>query len=160
MKYYLSLGSNVENRLTYLQQALHQISQCASILAKSALYESTPVGALNQDHFLNALCIIRFEHGAFRLLRRLKYIESQLGRKKTYRWGPREIDIDIIDCEGAAIQSEILNIPHELMTRRKFVLLPLAEVDPNYKSRDGQDIQRLLQICSQVDSVNRFREQW
>jgi len=160
VKYYLSLGSNVGNRLTYLQQAVYQISQYASVLTKSALYESTPVGTVQQPNYLNALCMIQYEQNAFRLLRKLKFIESHLGRKKTYRRGPREIDIDIIDCEGAAIQSEILNIPHEQMTRRKFVLLPLAEVDPDYKSRDGQDIQRLLKSCSQVDSVYRFREQW
>mgnify|MGYP005838382345 CR=1 FL=1 len=160
MKYYLSLGSNVGNRLSYLKQALHQIGQYASIVARSALYESAPVGAVNQNHFLNALCIIRFEQGAFRLLRKLKYIESRLGRNKTFRWGPREIDIDIIDCEGAALQSNILTIPHEQMRWRKFVLLPLAEIDPNYISRDGQDIQALLQGCPENDLVYQYQKQW
>ena len=78
------------------------------------------------------------------LLDKIKSLEKNIGRTKSYRWGPREIDIDIIEYDGPEIKSKKLTIPHIEMENRTFVLLPLIEIDKEFKSRSGRLINQIL----------------
>ena len=94
---YLSLGSNIGDRKKYIQKAIEAIEKTDGIkvLKKSGLYETTPVGYLEQDLFLNAVIKIKTDFSAREILRIINKIEAELDRKREIRWGPRTIDIDI-----------------------------------------------------------------
>lgn len=160
MIYYLSLGSNVGNKRLYLQKALKGLAAFGVVLKKSAVYSSDPVGEKDQKIFFNTL--VKFDTGLtpFQLMDKIKKLEENIGRTKSYRWGPREIDIDIIEYTGPPIQSENLNIPHVEMENRRFVLLPLMEIENNFKTRDGQTIKQLLSQCNDNGMVEPIKNDW
>jgi 2-amino-4-hydroxy-6-hydroxymethyldihydropteridine diphosphokinase len=110
-----------------------------AIVARSSLYETVPVGSVRQPKFLNAVVAIRGSVAPAALLRLLKQLERRAGRRATGRWGPRPLDIDILDFGGritggpASIrQAGRLVLPHPELARRGFVLVPLAEVAPQW----------------------------
>jgi len=144
MIYYLSLGSNKGDRDGYLQKAFTELEEFGMISRRSSIYETEAQGPADQGLFLNAACVFKSTLRPLRLLRKLKQIETRLGRQRNIRWGAREIDIDIIDWNGQSIQTHILTIPHKMMTKRTFVLQPLAEVAPDYVSRDGLSAAQFL----------------
>jgi dihydroneopterin aldolase/2-amino-4-hydroxy-6-hydroxymethyldihydropteridine diphosphokinase len=125
----LSLGSNIGDRKQNIQKALEILanSNC-TILNKSKLYETTPVGYINQEKFYNAAILVKTLLNPFELLTKIREIENTLGRKKTIKWGPRTIDIDIIAYEGCIINTEKLTLPHKEYTQRTFVLKTLADI--------------------------------
>ena len=159
LKYYIALGSNIGDRVKFLRAAIKEMVKIGVMEKKSAIYETEPIGFKDQLNYLNAVCILKLDDDAFLLLKRLKLIEKYLGRKKTIRWGPRIIDLDIIDWEGEAIEMENLAIPHPEMHKRNFVLIPLAEIEPGYKDRNGQSIKQMLEACP-PGFIERFSEQW
>jgi len=132
MRVYLSLGSNLGDRLANLEAALKQLSAHERIqwMARSGCYETSPVGSLDQPVFLNMAAEIETDLEPLELLNVAKEIEAGLGRTETYRWGPRRVDIDLILCGQAVIESERLTVPHPEFRRRAFVLQPLAEIAP------------------------------
>ena len=87
------------------------------------------MGYTSQDWFINGVIKIETDLEPLDLLRVLKEIESRLGRKETFRWGPRAIDLDILFFDAKEIDVEGLQIPHPLLHERQFVLIPLAEID-------------------------------
>ena len=159
LKYYIALGSNLGEREKFLKSAMDEIAKIGVIEKKSAIYESEPVGFRDQQKYLNALCTLIYDNDAFSLLKKLKLIEKDLGRKKTIHWGPRIIDLDIIDCDGEIIETESLIIPHPEMHNRNFVMIPLAEIESNYKDRNGQNIEQLLKACPS-GFIELYSEQW
>jgi 2-amino-4-hydroxy-6-hydroxymethyldihydropteridine diphosphokinase len=160
MIYYLSLGSNIGDKALFLKKAVESLAGFSALLKKSALYQSAPVGETDQDDFFNAVIKIETELNPHTVLKEIKEIEIKLGRQKRYRWGPREIDIDIIEYYGPLIQSENLNIPHMEMEKRKFVLQPLLEIEPGFKARDGRLIKKLLDDCGDETSVTLLKHDW
>jgi len=160
MIYYLSLGSNVGDKLEYLKKALLGLNKIGQIIKKSAVYHSESVGEKSLEMFFNAT--IKFETviEPLQLLDKIKHIEDTVGRTKTYRWGPREIDIDIIEYDGPVIKSDKLNIPHIEMENRKFVLLPLNEIEKEFKTRNGQTINQILLQCSDTGMVEPINYNW
>jgi 2-amino-4-hydroxy-6-hydroxymethyldihydropteridine diphosphokinase len=160
MTYFLSLGSNVGDKTLLLQKAVESLAGFSALLKKSALYQSAPVGETDQDDFLNAMLKIETELNPHCLLEKIKNIEEKLGRQKRYRWGPREIDIDIIEYYGPLIRSENLNIPHMEMEKRTFVLQPLLEIEPGFKARDGRLIKKLLDDCGDETTVTLLKHDW
>ena len=130
MKYILSLGSNSGGRRQSLQEAFAELKKIGRIIKRSPVYESDAVGFKAQEPFLNALCFFETSCRPFRLLWKLKAIELKLGRVRSFRWGPRKIDIDIIDWDGEAIKSDVLTVPHKEMENRNFILPPLRELTP------------------------------
>lgn len=128
---YLSLGSNLGDREGNLHRAVRQLDGFMLVSATSSLYETAPVGPADQPSFLNiALCgTTRLQPVA--LLRRIKAVERDVGRRPTYRWGPRVIDIDILLYGERLVREPHLTIPHIELTARAFVLLPLAEIAPD-----------------------------
>jgi 2-amino-4-hydroxy-6-hydroxymethyldihydropteridine diphosphokinase len=127
---YFSLGSNLGNREQNLQEAIRRAKASGRIVAVSSFYETEPVEFTDQPCFLN--CVIALETTAdpAQLMRELLRIENEMGRKRTVKKGPRSIDIDILLFGDAVVNTPELTIPHPEMTRRRFVLEPLAEIAP------------------------------
>jgi 2-amino-4-hydroxy-6-hydroxymethyldihydropteridine diphosphokinase len=128
---YIGIGSNLGDKLNYCEKAISEIVKFDHhrLLAKSSFFKTEPVGYISQDWFVNAVIKIETELDALELLRSLKTIEAQLGRAETIRWGPRTVDLDILFFDDVQIKTKELKVPHPLIQDRKFVLVPLAEID-------------------------------
>jgi 2-amino-4-hydroxy-6-hydroxymethyldihydropteridine diphosphokinase len=127
---YLALGSNVGEREQFLRQALQALQAIpgVAVTAISRVYETDPVGLLEQGPFLNMVAAIDTELSPPALLGRVLSVEHSLGRVRTIRWGPRVIDIDILLYGDQRVDLPQLQIPHPEMINRAFVLVPLADV--------------------------------
>ena len=130
---YIGFGSNIGDRLAHIQNAIHILSKMEGIALKqiSSIYKTAPVGYKEQAQFLNGVAAIQTTLPPHSLLHTLKDIETAIGRKHRIRWGPREIDLDILIYEDLCVQTEKLVIPHPQMHLRGFVLVPLAEIAPD-----------------------------
>jgi 2-amino-4-hydroxy-6-hydroxymethyldihydropteridine diphosphokinase len=128
---YIGIGSNVGNKVDQCEKAISEILKVDrhKLLVKSSLFKTKPIGYTSQDWFVNGVIKIETDLEPLDLLRVLKTIESQLGRKETFRWGPRMIDLDILIFDDREMRTEDLQIPHPLLHERQFVLVPLAEID-------------------------------
>ncbi len=133
---YLCLGSNSGDRLKLIEQAvsLMNLAENMKIIRTSALYETEPWGVKNQNWFLNMAVELKTNIPPQDLLVKLQNIEKTLGRNrdKEIRWGERPIDIDIIFYGEEILNSDFLTIPHKLMHKRAFVLVPLLELIPDF----------------------------
>ena len=127
---FVSLGGNVGDRARYLNRALRKLRRYARIKQRSLLYETEPVCYTNQGWFLNMAVEIETHLSPHALLVALKATEKLLGREQTARYGPRTIDLDILLYGTQVIQTRLLSIPHQKMSDRAFVLIPLAEIAP------------------------------
>lgn len=130
---YLGLGSNIGDRLQNLQAAITALEPEVHPLECSPVYETPPWGYLDQPNFLNQVVMAETELSPGELLRYLKEIEKDLGRQDSFLNGPRKIDLDIIFFDDAVIDSPPITIPHPRMDDRGFVLLPLADLAPEFK---------------------------
>ena len=129
---YLSLGSNIANRKKNLEKALTELYKNNIKQIKiSSFYETEPVGP-KQRNFYNIAGKFKTDLKPQELLKTVKQIEEKIGRTKTYRWGPRVIDIDILFYGKQIIKSENLMIPHKEIMNRAFVLVPMKEISPNF----------------------------
>lgn len=125
---YLGLGANLGDRAANLRTALRLLGKSAGVTRVSSLYETEPVSR-DQPMFYNAACEIETELAPGELLGLVKGIEREVGRDPGgERWGPREIDIDILLYGDEVVAQEGLTVPHPQMSRRAFVLVPLAEI--------------------------------
>lgn len=133
MAVYLSLGSNLGDREANLRRAIESIAAnpANAVLAVSSIYETAPVGEPNQPCFLNLAAAVETNLAPHAFLEQIQTIELAMGRVRTRRWGPREIDIDIILWGTRIIDSPTLTIPHPEFRNRAFVLAPLAEIAPD-----------------------------
>jgi 2-amino-4-hydroxy-6-hydroxymethyldihydropteridine diphosphokinase len=131
---YLSLGSNIGDKFNYIISAEKEIADLKStkILRSSSIFKTEPWGIKAQDEFLNSVLEIESELNPEELLRELKNIEIVLGRKSRERWFKREVDIDILFYNNLVIQNDTINIPHPEIQNRKFVLIPLCELNPGF----------------------------
>ncbi len=132
---YLSIGSNIGNRLETFQRALQLLDKNNEIRLEelSSIYETDPVGYTNQACFLNAVIKISTSLNPEELLQVCLFIESQLGRKREIHWGPRTLDLDILLYNQENIETESLIVPHPRMQERAFVIIPLMELDSGIK---------------------------
>ncbi len=140
--WYLGLGSNVGDRARMLRAALARLDAApgVSVVESSSMYETAPWGDTSQSAFLNLVALVRSSLAPQALLAEAKRVEAELGRRPRQRWGPREIDIDLLFCEGLEVDSADLKVPHPLMLQRQFVLVPLAELAPDLLMPDGQPV--------------------
>ena len=153
-KVYLSLGSNIGNRQEYIESAIELVGKTEGIkiLKKSGLYETSPVGYVEQDLFLNAVIKIKTDFSEREILKIINKIENELDRKREIRWGPRTIDIDILIFSDKKINETDLIIPHKEMFNRLFVLVPLIEIyDGEYfeKEKIIERIEELVAVGNQ-----------
>jgi 2-amino-4-hydroxy-6-hydroxymethyldihydropteridine diphosphokinase len=130
---YIGIGSNLGDKVAQCARAITEILRVDQhkLLAKSSLFKTKPIGYTSQDCFINGVIKIETDLDPLELLQALKNIECQLGRKETFRWGPRVIDLDILFFDEKEIQVDQLQIPHPHLQERQFVLIPLAEIDRN-----------------------------
>lgn len=132
----IGLGSNVGDRRAMLVRAAEEFQAFGRLLARSALYETEPIGP-PQPRYLNAAVLLRTELGPEPLLDALLGIERDLGRVRRERWGPRSIDLDILWLGSLAHASPTLTVPHPSLRERPFALRPLLDVAP--AARDPAD---------------------
>jgi 2-amino-4-hydroxy-6-hydroxymethyldihydropteridine diphosphokinase len=128
---YLGIGSNLGDRTKFIRFAIKKINSLkgTKIIKVSKIIETEPVGgSRDQGEFLNAALKIKTNLSPSLLLKKLKKIEKELGRKKSVRWGPRTIDLDILFYGDKIINRKDLKIPHPKMFERDFVIKPLLEI--------------------------------
>ena len=133
-KVVLGLGSNLGNRKLFIRKAIKEISLLKGVivLARSALYQTEPWGFKSQGNFLNSAVICLCKQSPHELMKNLKKIEKKLGRKRREKWAPREIDIDILFFGSHIIKNKNVEIPHPMIAKRNFVLIPLNEIIPEF----------------------------
>lgn len=130
---FLGLGSNLGERQLYLRavvDALNAEKNCR-VLKISSVYETSPYGNIEQNNYLNCVCKIETGFTLKELFDFTKNLELSLGRKpEKVKWGPREIDIDILFYNNLIYKDERMTVPHAEILKRDFVLVPLAEIEP------------------------------
>ena len=130
---FLGLGSNQGDRELNLRNSIKLLnSRVGKVLNTSGIYESEPWGVKNQNYFLNQVIEIETLIDPNDLLNICKNIEYDMGRKPEIRWGKRVIDIDILYYQSKVINQENLKIPHKLMHERKFIMIPLNDLNENH----------------------------
>ena len=180
--WYLGLGSNVGDREEWLEQAVEAAGLDVTVTwlrgsregylrealrlldettgvwvqAVSSIYETDPWGDTNQGPFLNLAARIGCTLEPLQLLAEAKRIEQEVGRQPRGRWGPREIDIDLLLSGDLTIRTPELTVPHPHLVERQFVLVPLAELGPNLQLPDGSTVSSHV---SNDGSVRLWREQ-
>ncbi|GJM04283.1 MAG: 2-amino-4-hydroxy-6-hydroxymethyldihydropteridine pyrophosphokinase [marine bacterium B5-7] len=133
---YIGLGSNLggdrvspDQNISSAIDAFGEI-QSTQMISASSFYESKPVGPQDQDNYINAIVKLETDLDAIALLDRLQGIENDHGRERKQHWGPRTLDLDILLFGDQVIHNERLTIPHPEICNRPFVLVPLAEIEP------------------------------
>lgn len=129
-KVYLSLGSNIGDRQTQLEEAIEKLKKLGAIAAVSSLYETEPMDVAHQPWFLNCALLLETELMPKQLIKAILGIEREMGRRRAQLKGPRLIDIDILLLGNSVVEAKELTIPHPAMHKRRFVLVPLAEIAP------------------------------
>ena len=127
----IALGSNLGNPTENLDLALALLNEATEVKQVSSYYSTKPVGYEDQPDFVNAVCIIETELPAIELLNMLLGIEKAMGRERTIKWGPRTLDLDIIQYGSILSNAEDLMLPHPRAHERKFVLEPWHEIEPD-----------------------------
>ena len=132
MRAVIGLGSNVGDRLAILRSAAAAIASISDVRARSFVYETAPVGGVDQPDFLNAALAIDYGGTPLALLDALHAIETQHGRDRAneQRWGPRALDLDLLWIDGETVLEARLVVPHPRLHERAFALLPLWDVAP------------------------------
>jgi 2-amino-4-hydroxy-6-hydroxymethyldihydropteridine diphosphokinase len=127
---FIGLGSNLGDRRRNIKKALQEINclQGTRVIKTSKIIESMPQGGPQQPKYLNAVAKLRTGLSPLLLLKEFKKIEVRLGRKKSFRWGPRVIDLDILLYGDKVIETRNLTVPHPQMLKREFVIKPLLEL--------------------------------
>ncbi|WP_143560720.1 2-amino-4-hydroxy-6-hydroxymethyldihydropteridine diphosphokinase [Sporosarcina sp. P2] len=156
---YLSLGSNIGNRLEHLQQAVQLLNEHPSINVSivSSVYETDPVGLTEQAKFLNIVVKLSTTLEATELLSVCQSIENKLGRMRKIRWGPRTVDLDILLYNESHFQLENLIIPHIRMQERAFVLVPLVEINKDVKNPITGTLYR-EELAIKEDGINLWKK--
>jgi 2-amino-4-hydroxy-6-hydroxymethyldihydropteridine diphosphokinase len=131
MKAVVALGANIGNPHEQIELALTMLRAATEVIAVSSLHITKPVGGPEQPDYINAVCILESELPATDLLSLLHGIEKTLGRERQERWGPRTIDLDLIQYGSLLSSAEELELPHPRAHERRFVLQPWSEIEPD-----------------------------
>ena len=155
---YLLLGSNMGNSKQQLLTAIDNIqSEIGAIIHKSSLYSTQAWGNTNQPDFLNQVIVVETKHTAIQTIKNILGIEEEMGRLRTKKNAPRIIDIDILFFNKEIIAEKILTVPHAEIQNRRFVLIPLNELSPNFKHPViKKTLHQLLVNCSDTLDVKKF----
>ncbi len=129
----IGLGSNLGDAAETVRTAIGELGALGRVAAASALYRTPAWGVRDQPDFINAAVLLETPLGPHQLLGALQALEAALGRRPTYRWGPRVIDLDILAYDDLHLDEPALTIPHARLRERAFALVPLAEIDPAFE---------------------------
>jgi 2-amino-4-hydroxy-6-hydroxymethyldihydropteridine diphosphokinase len=159
----LALGSNMGDREYFLQEAVSLLTQSGEIEmeARSSIYQTPPLDVkVEQEDYLNQVIVIRTRYSAAELLARCQEVERQLGRPSDHEAGmPRVIDLDLITHGFTVCEGHSLTLPHPRYSRRKFVLVPLAEVIPSFRDPlTGETIWEILASCPDTSAIKCWNE--
>lgn len=153
---YIALGTNLGDRLANLRDAINALAPDVRVLRESTIYETPPWGYVSQPSFLNMVIEAETSLRPRALLDYLKKREEELGRVKNFRYGPRQIDLDILFYDNLVFEDERLEIPHPRLHERAFVLVPLSDLVPDLVHPVlGKDIKSLLSILDR-DEIRPF----
>ena len=154
---YLGLGSNMGNRQNNMDKALDLLSQRLRVEQVSSIYDTEPVGSINQPRFLNLVCQVHTRLAPTELLTLAKGIELKLGRAPGKVDASRPIDIDILFYDDQVIETPELVIPHPRLAERAFVLIPLAEIAPDLVHPvSGKTVRELLHGITETQGVLKW----
>ncbi|NTW49510.1 MAG: 2-amino-4-hydroxy-6-hydroxymethyldihydropteridine diphosphokinase [Chlorobiales bacterium] len=156
---FIGLGTNIGNRLSNLREAVRALQALpdTTLIAVSSAYETPPIGFSDQDNFYNAVCLIQTALEPEDLFYYLKQIERQLGRPEQYeRWGPRIIDLDILLYGDMIFKTDTISIPHIEMPNRKFVLVPLLELQNPIHPILRKTIKELVAECKDPSLLKKL----
>ncbi len=130
----LSIGSNLGNRIEFLKSSIKnlEILKDVVIVKVSDVYKTEPIGVSKQSNYFNSIVYLKTDLSPNDLLSEINEIEKMYKRERIIKWGPRTLDIDIIDYDNKIINTEQLTLPHPRMHKRRFVLIPMTEIDPYY----------------------------
>lgn len=158
-KVYLLVGSNLGDREGFISKARISIEdKIGKITNSSKIYETAPWGERDQDDFLNQALQVETKLKPKKVLEKIAEIEKYLEREETYKWGPREIDIDILFYGDELISEIDLTIPHPFIHERKFTLIPLSEIAPDlYHPIMGTTVLELLLECEDELEVKEYK---
>lgn len=131
MKAVVALGANIGNPKEQLDIAIALLKESTSVIAVSTYFETKPVGGPEQPDYINAVCILESDLPAMDLLSLLHGIEKSLGRERIEHWGPRTIDLDLIQYGALLSSADELKLPHPRAHERRFVLEPWAQIEPD-----------------------------
>lgn len=141
MRAFIGLGSNLGDRVANLQRAIEGLAaNDIEVVKTSSFYDTDPVGVTDQPNFLNGACEVSTDLTAAELVVALRNIEEDVGRKPSRRWGPREIDLDLLLYGDENIDTEVVVVPHPELTKRAFVLVPLLELDALLELPTGESL--------------------
>lgn len=157
-KVYLLTGSNEGPSIELLAKAallIHQ--QVGEVQLKSSIYKTAPWGNTNQQDFLNQVILVDTHLEPAEVLQTILAIEADMGRVRHHKWAPRTIDIDILFYDQLVMQEKELVIPHPLLHQRRFTLIPLAEIAPDFiHPQLQQNITTLLANCEDNSTVEKL----
>lgn len=158
---YLSLGSNLGDRIGNLRQAMEMLrAKKIDLRRVSCFYKTEPVDFRPQAWFVNCVVEARTDWMPLQLLRACQSVERALSRRPGIRQGPRPIDIDILLYENAVVRSAALVIPHPRLAVRRFVLVPLREIAPHFRHPvTRQTIPQMLGALAGCSQVIRMKEE-
>ncbi|MDQ2681339.1 MAG: 2-amino-4-hydroxy-6-hydroxymethyldihydropteridine diphosphokinase [Candidatus Eremiobacteraeota bacterium] len=128
----IGLGANLGDAAATVLRASRRLAMLGEVRAVSSLYRTTPWGERNQPDFINAALLLETALAPMPLLRALQQIEIEFGRAASYRWGPRQLDLDILAYDDLELDEPGLRIPHRHLAERAFALIPLCEIDPSF----------------------------
>ncbi len=157
---YLALGANLGDRAARLREAISRLKgiEGVDVLRVSRVYETEPIGVVEQPMFLNMVVEVSVAEGtaARELLRLVKQIEVEMGRQERERWGPREIDIDVLLIGDERAEEADFELPHPRMWERAFVMVPLADLAPEMVTPGGERVVELAERLGREQGIHAY----
>jgi 2-amino-4-hydroxy-6-hydroxymethyldihydropteridine diphosphokinase len=157
----IAVGSNQGDSVRICREVFEVLRKhpAIDILRTSSLYRTSPVGPVEQDRFINAAVLLQTRHEPQALLKLMIEVEKSFGRVRTVKWGPRTLDLDLVFYENIQLDLPVLKVPHPMMSKRLFVLMPLAEIEPDWVHPDlGLSVHQMLNRILELDDQQEIHK--